>query len=90
MTEMIDDRDEIGSNSAPVVCCQWMTPPEAIQKPAWRRFNGDLPAADLWRAHVFPPSTMMFAYVQSPLGNSEHGENRCNESHTGHAEGRVE
>jgi len=33
---------------------------------------------------------MMSGYVQGPLGNSEHGENRRNESHTGHAEGRVE
>jgi hypothetical protein len=35
-------------------------------------------------------AAMMSGYVQSPLGNSEHGENRCNESHTGHAEWRVE
>jgi hypothetical protein len=35
-------------------------------------------------------AAMMSGYVQSPLGNSEHGENRGNESHTGHAEGRVE
>ena len=35
-------------------------------------------------------AAMMSGYVQSPLGNSEHGENRFNESHTGHAEGRVE
>ena len=33
---------------------------------------------------------MMSAYVQSPMGNSEHSENRHDESHTGHAEGRVE
>jgi hypothetical protein len=33
---------------------------------------------------------MMSGYVQSPLGNSEHGEHRRNEGHTGHAEGRVE
>jgi hypothetical protein len=90
MTEMIDGRDEIELNSTRVVCCQRVIPPEAIQKPAWRRFIGDLPEAHFWPAHVFPPSTMMFAYVQSPLGNSEHGENRRNESHTGYAEGRVE
>jgi len=35
-------------------------------------------------------AAMMSGNVQSPLGNSEHGENCCNESHTGHAEGRVE
>ena len=35
-------------------------------------------------------AAMMSGYVQSPLGNSEHGENRRNESHTGDAEGRVE
>jgi hypothetical protein len=33
---------------------------------------------------------MMSAYVESTLGSSEHGENRRNESHTGHAEGPVE
>jgi hypothetical protein len=37
---------------------------------------------------AFP--VMMSGYVESPLGNSEHGENRGNESHTGHAEGSVE
>ena len=35
-------------------------------------------------------AAMMSGNVQSPLGNSEHGENRRNESHTGHAEGRAE
>jgi hypothetical protein len=34
--------------------------------------------------------TMMSGYVQGPLGNSEHSENRRNESHTRDAEGRVE
>jgi len=35
-------------------------------------------------------AAIMSGYVQSPLGNFEHGEHRHNESHTGHAEGRVE
>ena len=46
-----------------------------------------------WLAPVFPPrrfAAMMSDYVQSPLGNSEHGEHRRKQSHIGHAEGRVE